>query len=92
MSLICNFILGVAANCAQLSFFSMINYLSQSVVSRFTIGTALSGLSLNILRIIIVGIAGPDNSNEAPIIIFFVIAISFNFLTMILNYSFFKSR
>jgi equilibrative nucleoside transporter 1/2/3 len=61
MSLICNFTLGVGANCSQLSFFSMINYLSQSVVSRFTIGTALSGLSLNILRLIIVAIAGTDN-------------------------------
>lgn len=92
MSLICNFFLGIGANCAQLSFFSMINYLSQNVVSRFTIGTALSGLSLNLLRLIIVAIAGADNSNTAPIIIYFLIAISFNFLTMILNYSFLKSR
>ncbi len=36
----------------------MINYLSESVVSKFTIGTALGGLGITSLRMIIVAIAG----------------------------------
>jgi hypothetical protein len=41
---------------------------------------------------IIVGIAGTDNSNSTPIIIYFIIAILFNVLTLFSNLSFLRSR
>ena len=58
MSLFCCFLIGLGSNLYQLTFFSMINYLSESVVSKFTIGTALGGLGITSLRMIIVAIAG----------------------------------
>lgn len=60
MSLLCCFLLGAGSNMYQLTFFAMINYLSESVVSKFTIGTALGGLGITSLRMIIVAIAGTD--------------------------------
>ena len=58
MSLFCCFLIGLGSNLYQLTFFAMINYLSESVVSKFTIGTALGGLGITSLRMIIVAIAG----------------------------------
>lgn len=49
LSLFCCFIIGVSNNFAQLSFFAMINYFGEHTVSKFTIGTAGSGLLLTIL-------------------------------------------
>ena len=49
LSLVCCFIIGISNNFAQLSFFAMINYFGESTVSKFTIGTAGSGLFLTIL-------------------------------------------
>lgn len=92
ISLFACFLLGVGANSFQLTIFAMINYLSESAVSKNTIGTALSGLGITSLRMIIVLFAGTDNSNSTPIIIYFIIAILFNFLTLFSNLSFLKSR
>ncbi len=61
------------------------------MVSRFTIGTALSGLSVTLLRVIIVAIAGSERSNKTPIIIYFAIAVVYNFVDMFLNIRFFGS-
>jgi len=52
------FLLGLSANMSQLTFFAMINYFSEKVVSWFTVGTAVSGLFVTTLRLIILGIAG----------------------------------
>ena len=69
----------------------MINYLGKIVVSRFTIGTAISGLMLIVLRIIIVSILGSSESNTLPIWIYMSLAIFFNFFNMALNIKFFAS-
>ena len=60
LSLALCFCMGIGANFAQLSFFAMINYLGEKTVSRFTIGTAVSGLSIVLLRIIIVAAMGSE--------------------------------
>ena len=56
--LLCSFSIGIGANVSQLTFFAMINYLSQDVVSKFTVGTAVSGLFMIIVRIILTLIFG----------------------------------
>lgn len=90
--LLCAFVIGVSANLSQLSFFAMINYLSQEVVSKFTVGTAGSGLFINVVRIIILAIFGPDKEAVLPIIIYFVIAIIFNSIDLWMNISFCRSH
>ncbi len=60
MSEFCCLILGLSGNLTQLSFFAMLNYLTGTVVSRFTVGTAMSGLSLNIAQILIIAILGSN--------------------------------
>lgn len=88
--LLCAFFIGVGSNISQLTFFAMINYLSQDVVSKFTVGTALSGLLITTIRIIILAISGSNNSIY-PILIFFAIAIIVNTLDMFMNIAFCKS-
>jgi hypothetical protein len=92
MLLLSSYFIGIGANLSQLSFFAMINYLSQNVVSMFTVGTALSGLFITILRVIIVAITGTDNSRIGPILTYFIIAILFNTFDLFLNISFCKSK
>lgn len=92
MSIISCFLLGTGSNLYQLTFFAEINYLSESVVSKFTVGTALGGLGITTLRMIIIGIAGTDDSLVFPIILYFIIAICFNFFTLVSNLTFFRSR
>lgn len=92
MSLIACFLLGVGSNLYQLTFFAEINYLSEPVVSKFTIGTAVGGLFITILRMIIVAIAGTNKELAFPIILYFIIAILFNFFTLFNNLTFFRSR
>ena len=69
----------------------MINYLSQSVVSKFTIGTAVSGLFVATIRAIIVGIFGSQDKSYKPIIIYFVIALIFNTFDLFMNLFFCSS-
>lgn len=90
--LLCAFLIGVSANLSQLSFFAMINYLSQEVVSKFTVGTAISGLFITAIRLIILAIFGPDDKAILPIIIYFIIAIIFNTLDLFMNITFCKSH
>lgn len=89
VTLLACFLLGCGANIYQLTFYAEINYLSFSVVSKFSIGTALGGLGITTLRMVIVAIAGTDDANYVPIIIYYIIAILFNFFTLISNFSFF---
>lgn len=58
ISMINGFFLGFFSNIVQLSFFGMINYFGEKTVSRFTIGTGLSGLSLIMLRAIVAAVFG----------------------------------
>jgi ABC-type Co2+ transport system permease subunit len=51
--MVTGFFLGFFSNIVQLSFYGMINYFGQKTVSRFTVGTAVSGLSIMIVRAII---------------------------------------
>ncbi len=62
------------------------------MVSKFTIGTALSGFSITVLRMLIISVAGTSNELSVPIILYFVIAILFNFFTLFSNLTFFRSR
>lgn len=92
MSIIACLLLGIGSNLYQLTFFAEINYLSESVVSKFTIGTAVSGLFITTLRMMIVAVAGTNNELAFPIILYFIIAILFNFFTLFSNLTFFRSR
>jgi len=87
-----SFFIGLGANLSQITFFAMINYLSQDVVSKFTVGTAISGLFITVIRMIILAIAGADNKTIYPIMIYFLIAIAFNTADMFMNISFCKSE
>ncbi len=89
--LCCAFAIGMSSNTFQLTILSMVNYLSRSVVSKYTIGTALSGLSVNILRVIILSIAGANNKSVIPIVIYFATAMAFNLTDLLLNIRFIKS-
>ena len=89
--LVISFIIGVGANLTQLSFYATINYLSQDVVSKFTIGTAVSGLFIAVVRAVLTAIFGSDNTSSTPTIIYFVIAIAFITFDLVLNYYFCKS-
>lgn len=86
------FFLGIGGNLSQLSFFAMINYLSQDVVSKFTVGTAVSGVFMTAVRTIITVIFGVADKSSTPIIIYFVIAMTFNTMDMFLNIYFCKSE
>lgn len=89
--LMCAFLLGVFSNVSQLTFFAMINYLSQEVVSKFTVGTAISGLFITFIRIIITASFGVGNDSVVPIIIYFLIGMAFNTLDLLMNIRFCKS-
>lgn len=93
LSMLTCFMLGVFSNFAQLSFFGMINYFGGDTVSKFTIGTAASGLMLLLLRAIITGaFSGGDNkASVAPILIYFILSIAFNSFDLYLNIKLFKS-
>ena len=70
----------------------MINYLSQDVVSKFTVGTAVSGLFMIVVRAILTLIFGPDNKESfIPILVYFIIAIVVNTLDIVMNLAFCKS-
>ena len=91
--LICSLFLGLGGNVSQLTYFAMINYLSREVVSKFTVGTAISGLFMIIVRSIILGIFGTDeNESFIPILIYFAIAIGVNSLDIVMNLTFCRSK
>jgi hypothetical protein len=93
LSIVNGFFLGFFSNVVQLSFFAMINYFGKKTVSRFTVGTALSGLALIILRAIITAIFGTVNSeNIVPIVVYLSISVLFNLFDMYLNISLFQTE
>lgn len=92
LTLVGGFFLGFSNNLCQLSFFGMINYFGMLTVSRFTIGTAASGLMVILLRVIVTAIFGDNQANITPIVIYFCLSILFNFFDLFLNIKMFKSR
>jgi hypothetical protein len=69
----------------------MINYLSQDVVSKFTVGTAASGLLITVIRAVITGIFGSGDESTTPTIIYFVIAVIINTINIFINIMFCRS-
>lgn len=64
-----------------------------ATVSRFTIGTAVSGLMIILVRAGVTGIFGAeDRGNIVPIAIYFGIAILFNIFDLFLNLKLFKTK
>lgn len=93
LSLVVCAALGFSNNMCQLSFFAMINYFGMATVSRFTIGTAVSGLMIILVRAGVTGIFGAeDRGNIVPIAIYFGIAILFNIFDLFLNLKLFKTK
>lgn len=72
--------------------YAMINYLSADVVSKYTIGTAVSGLFLTTIRAIVLAVGGSDNSAVLPTAIYFCIAIGVNICVIIMNVHFCRSN
>lgn len=93
LSLIVCFLIGLFSNIAQLSFFGMINYFGGETVSRFTIGTAGSGVLVIILRAIVTAAfnSGDDASSVVPVLIYYGLSVAFNFFDLYLNIQMFKS-
>ncbi len=91
LMLLFSYLIGLGANSSSLTFFGMINYLSESVVSKFTVGTAVSGLIITLIRVVITAIYGSDNKTSTPIIIYFVNALTINTADIFLNIYFCKS-
>lgn len=69
----------------------MINYFGEHTVSKFTIGTAGSGLMLTILEIIVAAIFGADTTEIAGFATYIGLTIAYNFVDMYLNNKLFKS-
>lgn len=90
LSIIICMILGISSNAVQLSYFAMINFTPTKVISRFTIGTALSGLLLTILRMLITAVAGIA-PHVLPICLYFSLACGCHISDLLLNNHFCKS-
>jgi len=86
------FVQGLGGMLSQLTFYAMINYLSSNIVSKFTIGTAFSGLVIVFFRIILTLIFGTNSISSIPIVLYFALAIIFNTVDMVLNIYFCKSE
>lgn len=72
--------------------YAMINYLSADVVSKYTVGTAVSGLFITAIRAIVLAVAGDDRSAIMPTIIYFCIAIGVNMCVIVMNIFFCRSE
>jgi len=91
ISLLICLIIGISGNTVQLCYFAMINFVSEAAISKFTIGTAINGLGLIILRMIMLAIAGVHSRSVASILLYFAIAIVALSLDFVLNVKFNKS-
>jgi solute carrier family 29 (equilibrative nucleoside transporter), member 1/2/3 len=60
LMLISDFFIGLGLSLSQLTFYAMINYLSQNVVSIFTVGTGVSFLLITCVRALITLIFGAE--------------------------------
>lgn len=89
--LACSFCLGIGGNVNEITIYAMINYLSSDVVSIYTVGTAISGLFITIIRVIILAIT-EDSKSSIPTVIYFALAIFFNILAILMNIYFCNSQ
>ena len=87
--MILSFCVGISSYTIQLSFSGMMNYFGGVAVSRFMIGTAVGACILIVVRMIIVGVMGSDDSAKLPIIIYICITVLFNGFCFYINSSFF---
>lgn len=87
-----SFLQGISGILSQLTFYAMINYLSKNIVSKFTMGTAFSGLVIVFFRIILTLTFGTNSDSNVPIVLYFAIAIIFNTVDMVVNIFFCKSE
>lgn len=90
--LACSFIIGIGSNINEVVMYAMINYLSADVVSKYTVGTAVSGLFITAIRAIVLAVGGDDKSAMIPTIIYFCIAIGVNMCVTIMNVFFCRSE
>jgi len=88
--ILCYFV-GLGMNLSQLTFYAMINYLSENIVSKFTIGTSLSGLFFAFFRVISTLAYGANSDSNVPIMLYFAFSIVFNTVDMIINTRFCSS-
>lgn len=86
-----SFCLGIGSNVNEITIYAMINYLSSDVVSIYTVGTAISGLFITIIRVIILAIT-EDSSSSVPTVIYFALAIFFNIFAIMMNIYFCNSE
>lgn len=84
--------IGIFNNIAQLSFFALINFMSLDIVNIFNQGTAVSGVTMVVLRMIILAIKGPDSNSFSSILIYMILTIAVNTLDIFLNIRFFRSE
>jgi hypothetical protein len=90
--LLCSFVIGIGANINEVVMYAMINYLSAEVVSKYTVGTAVSGLFITTIRAVILAVAGSDNTSYMPAVIYFSLAIAVNIFVIFMNVYFCRSR
>jgi hypothetical protein len=91
LSLITCLMIGVSGNIVQLSYFALINYVSDKIISRFIIGTAISGFGLTVIRMFILAVSGTKIKSILQIILYFAIAIALLLFDILVNTLFCKS-
>lgn len=91
LSLITCLMIGVSGNIVQLSYFALINYVSDKIVSRFIVGTAISGFGLTVIRMFILAVSETKVKSILQIVLYFAIAIGLLLFDIFLNSLFCKS-
>ena len=69
----------------------MINYLSQEVVSKFTVGTAVSGLTMIVLRTLVTALFGVATAQSKSILVYFITGIAVISVDTVANLRFCRS-
>lgn len=90
--LLSSFVIGIGSNINEVTQYAMINYLSAEVVSKYTVGTAVSGLFITTIRAVILAVTGSENNGYVPAVIYFAVAIGVNICAIAMNIYFCKSE
>lgn len=85
------FLNGVAGNLTQLSFFAIINYMSEEIVGLFTLGASLGGLVIAFVRAAVLVCMGSRSGNVLAIMVYFAVGLLGNIFDLWLNLRFFSS-
>jgi hypothetical protein len=88
----CSFVIGIGQNVDEVTMYAMINYLSADVVSKYNVGTAVSGLFITAIRAIILAAEGSDNGSIMPAAIYFSVAIGMTIFVIFMNIYFCRSE